>query len=167
MNCLWGSFSKVSGSEEGCTGCTCTLDRPTTYQSCKWYCRPRKPFPACDKVYLSREMVFNGMLSTFCVHEAMPELDELVNTGFEKWIRETKSTTLFTVADIPTLPLSFIDFTYSFRVAFLYCFWLCLGQFQAFKFTLPTSGACNRCGLLLAFYDVKINKILIAHSIFI
>ena len=58
----------------------------------------------------------------------MPKLGELVDTGFDKWIRETKNTTLFTVADIVSLPLSSIDSPYRFRVAFLYCFWLCLGS---------------------------------------
>jgi len=48
--------------------------------------------------------------------------------GVEQWIRETKNTTLFTVADIATLPLSLFDSQYRFWVEFLYCFWLCFGS---------------------------------------
>ena len=45
----------------------------------------------------------------------------LVDTGVEQWIREPKNTTLFTVADVATLPLSLFDSPYRFCVEFLHC----------------------------------------------
>jgi len=67
-----------------------------------------------QSAFVKENIVQLYVLSFLCAHETLRKHGRLVDTGVEQWIRETKNTTLFTVADIPTLSLSFIDFTYRF-----------------------------------------------------